>query len=112
MIELAYADNGTAAAGGGLMGMIPFVLMLLVMWFLMIRPQQQAEKKRRQMVAELKKGDRVLLASGFYGRVVQAGEHIVKVDLGKGLVVEVAANAVSAKIDENHNETTKTDDAA
>lgn len=103
MIEWAYADNGTTSTtvGGGLMNMIPFVLMMVVIWFLMIRPHQQAEKKRRAMVAELKKGDRILLASGFYGRVVQPGESIVKVDLGKGVVVEVATHAISAKVDEN-----------
>lgn len=109
MIELAYADNGAAAAGSGLFGMIPFVLMLLVMWFLIVRPQQQAEKKRRQMVAELKKGDRILLGSGFYGRVVQAGEHIIKVDLGKSMIVEVAANAIAAKVDETNTEAVKSE---
>ncbi len=101
MIEFAYAADAAApSAASGFMSMIPMLLIIAVMWFLMIRPQQQAEKRRREMVSQLKKGDRVLLASGFYGRVVQAGEHIIKVDLGKGTIVEVNANAIAAKVDD------------
>lgn len=108
MIEVAYAADAAQTAGGGLMSIMPMILVLVVMYFLLFRPQQQAEKRRREMVANLKKGDRVMLSSGFYGRVVQAGEHIVKVDLGKSFIVEVNANAIAAKVDETNTETTET----
>lgn len=104
MIEFAYANGAAPAAANGFMSFIPMLLVIAVMWFLMIRPQQKAEKQRREMVAALKKGDRVLLSSGLYGRVVQAGETIVKVDLGKNFVVEVNVNAIAAKVDDNHTE--------
>lgn len=104
MIEYAHAADAAAPAASWL-NFMPMILIFVVMWFLMIRPQQQAEKKRRQMVAELKKGDRVLLASGLYGRVSQAGETIIKVDLGKGVIVEVNANAIAAKVDETQTPT-------
>lgn len=105
MIEYAHAADAAAPAASWV-NFVPMILIFVVMWFLMIRPQQKAEKKRREMVAALKKGDRVLLASGFYGRVVQSGESIVKVDLGKSLVVEVNANAIAAKVDDVATDTT------
>lgn len=105
MIEYAHAaDAATPAASW--VNFVPMILIFVVMWFLMIRPQQKAEKKRREMVASLKKGDRVLLASGLYGRVVQGGETIIKVDLGKSFVVEVNANAIAAKVDDVATDTT------
>lgn len=104
MIEFAYANAAAPAATNGLMNFLPMLLVIAVVWFLMIRPQQKAEKQRRAMVAALKKGDRVLLSSGLYGRVVQAGETIVKVDLGKNFVVEVNVNAIAAKVDDHSTE--------
>lgn len=100
MIEFAYAADA-APAGGSWMSVLPMVAIFVVMWFLLIRPQQTAEKKRREMVSNLKKGDKIMLSSGLYGRVVQAGEHIFKVDLGKSFIVEVSPNAIAMKVEEN-----------
>lgn len=100
MIEFAYAAADAVPAGNNWMSLLPMIAIFVVMWLLLIRPQQKAEKARRQMVTELKKGDRVMLASGLYGRVVQTGEHIIKMDLGKGTIVEVNPNAIAAKMNE------------
>lgn len=95
MIEFAHAADA-AAAPNPWMGIIPWVGIFVVMWFMMIRPQQKREKERQAMISQLKKGDRVLLMSGFYGKVVKAGESIFTIELGKGLQVEVERNAIAA----------------
>ncbi|MCG7657022.1 preprotein translocase subunit YajC [Wielerella bovis] len=77
--------------------MLPWLAVFAVMYFIMIRPQQKREKQRQAMISTLKKGDRVLLSSGFYGRVVKTGEHIFSIELGKGFVVEVERNAILSK---------------
>ncbi len=81
------------------MSILPWILIFGVMWFLMIRPQQKREKERQAMIGQLQKGDRVLLLSGIYGRVVSAGEHIFTIDIGKGTIVEVERNAIASKVE-------------
>ena len=90
--------NG-AAQPNAWMTMLPWLAVFAVMYFLMIRPQQKREKQRQAMIGNLQKGDRVLLMSGFYGRVVKPGENIFTIELSKGLTVEVERNAIAAKVD-------------
>ena len=58
-ISNAYAQAAGAAADptGGLMGMLPIVIMFIVLWFVMIRPQMKKAKEHQKMVSELAKGD-------------------------------------------------------
>lgn len=106
MIEYAHAADAAAAANPW-MGIIPWVAIFFIMWFMMIRPQQKREKERQAMISQLKKGDRVLLMSGFYGKVIKAGEHIFTIELGKGLQVEVERNAIAALANENATTSTE-----
>jgi preprotein translocase subunit YajC len=44
-------------------------------WFLLIRPAQRQERERRQMLALLKKNDRVIAAGGILGTVTNIKEN-------------------------------------
>ena len=102
MIDFAHAADGAAAASQSPWSAILMWLPLIaIFYFMLIRPQQKREKARQAMISELKKGDRVLLAAGFYGRVVKTGEHIFTIDLAKGVNMEVHRNAIAAKVDAN-----------
>ena len=71
MIDLAYAMGPTPQAGGGpgamLIQIAPIVLVLGIFFFLVIRPQQRDRKRREEMLAALKKGDRVVTSGGLIG---------------------------------------------
>ena len=41
LISNAYAQAASTDASGGLLGLLPIVLMFVVLWFLMIRPQMK-----------------------------------------------------------------------
>ena len=102
MIDFAHAADGAAAASQSPWSAILMWLPLIaIFYFMLIRPQQKREKARQAMISELKKGDRVLLAAGFYGRVVKTGEHIFTIELAKGVNMEVDRNAIAAKVDAN-----------
>ena len=47
----------------------PLALIVLVFYFLLIRPQQKKAKQQREMIASLKKGDKVVTAGGIYGTI-------------------------------------------
>lgn len=84
-ITNAYALGAGQQAGqeGNLLtGLAPFALIFVVFYFLLIRPQQKKAKEHKQMLESLKKGDAVITAGGLYGRIVEARDDVVVVDLG------------------------------
>jgi len=64
MISEAWAQSVTGGADGGLLGMVPIILMFVVLWFIMIRPQMKRAKEHKAMIEQLQKGDEVVAAGG------------------------------------------------
>lgn len=94
-ISNAYAQ--AAAAGdptGGLMGMLPLILMFIVLWFLMIRPQMKRAKEHRSMLDKLSKGDEVITSGGIAGTVTDIGDNFVTLEVADNVRVRVQKAAV------------------
>ena len=102
LISNAYAQAAGAAAdpSGGLIGMLPILLMFIVLWFVMIRPQMKKAKEQQKMVSELAKGDEVVTQGGIVGRISKVGENHLSLEVAEGkdgpVVVTVQKNAVGA----------------
>ena len=73
MIGFAHAAEAGAAQPNPLFGLLPWVAVFAVFYFLVILPNKKREKARQEMISSLKKGDRVMLSSGFYGTRQRAG---------------------------------------
>ena len=98
-ISAAFAQTAPAAAAGGdmqstLMSMLPLLLMFAVLYFVMIRPQMKKQKEHRAMVDALAKGDEVVTAGGFLGKVSKLGEAYVGIELATGVEVQMQRSAV------------------
>lgn len=95
-ISEAYAQAAAPAAGaqGGLMSFLPLVLMFVVLYFVMIRPQMKRQKEHKAMVEALAKGDEVVTAGGFLGKVSRIGETYISVELASGVEVQMQRSAV------------------
>ncbi len=102
LISNAYAQAAGAAQDptGGLMGMLPILLMFVVLWFVMIRPQMKKAKEQQKMVSELTKGDEVVTQGGIAGRISKVGENYLSLEVAEGkdgpVVITVQKNAVGA----------------
>jgi preprotein translocase subunit YajC len=83
----------------GFVGMI--LLFFGVMYVMTIRPQQRKEKERRAMLAELKKGDKVLFAGGLIGDIAQITDKTAKIKIAENTRVEVARGAITAKVEDD-----------
>jgi preprotein translocase subunit YajC len=100
----APAPNANGGASGGTLNILPYVL-VIALWgyFLLFRPQQQQEKKRREMIARLKKNDKVITTGGLYGTVVSVdtdGDRVVlRVDDDRGVKLTFSKSAVSRVLD-------------
>jgi len=98
--NLAHAMGQAPVAdgqpGGPLMTFMPLILMFVIFYFLLIRPQQKKQKEHKQMLENLGRGDRVITAGGLYGRVIEAKEDILTLDVGSNVQVQVGRAFISA----------------
>jgi len=76
--------------------LLPILGMLVIFYFLMIRPQQKRQKELKKMLEAVKKGDRVLTASGLYGVVAGVKDDIVVLKIAEDVKVEMLKSAVTA----------------
>ena len=70
LISPAFAQDAAVMFGSATQ-FLPLVLIFVVFYFLLIRPQQQKQKETRQMIATLKRGDRVVTGGGIIGTVLR-----------------------------------------
>ena len=78
--------------------LLPILGMLLIFYFLMIRPQQKRQKEIQKMLGAIKKGDRVLTASGLYGVVFGVKDDVVVLQIADNVKVEMLKSAVTGVV--------------
>ncbi len=77
----------TAAASGGLLGMLPMLLVMVgVFYFMLIRPENKRKKEAEQLRSNIKNGDKITTIGGIVGTVVD-----VK---GDTFIIETSADQV------------------
>jgi len=86
LISNAFAQSASVAADptGGLMGLLPLILMFVVLWFLMIRPQMKKAKEQQKMIGDLQKGDEIVTQGGMVGRITKIGENYLTLEIAEG----------------------------
>ncbi|GAA5185566.1 preprotein translocase subunit YajC [Niveibacterium umoris] len=97
LISNAYAQTAGAAADpmGGIMGILPLILMFGILWFLMIRPQMKKAKEHKAVLDALQKGDEVVTQGGIAGKIASVGESYVRVEVADGVELLVQKPAVA-----------------
>ncbi|MCB1958535.1 MAG: preprotein translocase subunit YajC [Rhodocyclaceae bacterium] len=98
LISNAYAQAAEGAAQdptGGLVQLLPMILMFVVIWFLMIRPQMKRAKEHKAMVEALAKGDEVITQGGMAGRITDIGEQFVQVEVADKVQILIQRQAVA-----------------
>ncbi len=95
-ISPAYAQSG-GGAGGGIEALLPLVLIFVVFYFLLIRPQQKKMKDHKAMLADIRRGDKIVTGGGIMGTVAKVDDdHTVTVEIAKDVKVKVRRELVSA----------------
>ena len=94
-ISPAYAQSAAGDGGGGLVQLLPLVLIFVVFYFLLIRPQQKKMKAHKALVAGLRKGDKVVTGGGLIGTVTkEIDETEVQIELAENVRVRVMRHMV------------------
>lgn len=82
--------------GGQFYGvLVVWVLFFIFMYVFLIRPQRQQQRKRTEMLAKVKKGDRVVTMGGLYANIVEAADDTLTLELAPNVRVKAERSAVA-----------------
>jgi preprotein translocase subunit YajC len=96
-ISLAIFAAAPAGGLGGMVGMLPILLLIPVMYFLMIRPQQKRQKQWAEMLSGIKSGDRITTSGGIRGIIISIKDDVVIIKVAPdGIKMEVAKSAIAS----------------
>jgi preprotein translocase subunit YajC len=95
-ISPAYAQ-GLGGNADAMVQILPIVLIIVVMYFLLMRPQQQKAKQLREMLAALRRGDRVVTGGGIIGTIAKVvNDEEVLVDIADGMRVRIVRSTITS----------------
>ncbi len=107
MASIAWAQ-GTGGGGSGsgtLLSLIPFVLIFVIFYFLLILPQQKRQKQQKALLDNLKKGDKIITASGIWGTVTNLGKTTVTLQIADNTKIKIQKDHVlKLRSDEDEKE--------
>ena len=98
---LAQAGQPRPQPGGLelLLTYLPMLLIVLVAWLLLYRPERERQRRQQDLLAALKKNDRVVTAAGIYGIVANVDREndlvTLKVDEAANVKITVTLSSVS-----------------
>ncbi len=87
------------SGAGGLIQLMPILLIILVFYFLIIRPQQKRQRQLQETIASLKIGDRIVTTGGVIGVITTVRDTSFLIRSADKSILEIARSAI-AGIDE------------
>ena len=92
----AMGTGGTeGGAQSGLTALIPLILMFVIFYFLLIRPQQKKAKQHRELLAAVKKGDRIISTGGLHGIITGITDDIITMEIAPKIRVKISRGSIS-----------------
>lgn len=95
-ISPAWAQATGGGSGDFLVQLFPLILIFVVFYFLLIRPQQSKMKAQREMLAGVKRGDRVVTGGGIIALVTKViSDNELQVELADGVRVRIVKQTIT-----------------
>lgn len=88
-VAWAQTAGGAQSSPNLILSLVPFLLIFAIFYFLLILPQQKKQKELRQMMEALKKGDKVVTASGIWGTVTNMGKQTVTLQIADNTKIKI-----------------------
>jgi len=96
MIDVAYAMGAPGGDAGGFGMLMPLIIMFGIFYFLIIRPQQKKQRDHREMIAAVKKGDKIITNGGLHGVVTGVSDSTLTIEIAPKIRVKVARGFVAS----------------
>jgi len=80
--------------------LLPFVFLIAIMYFVIIRPQQKEAKAKKEMLASLKKGDKVVTNGGFIVVIHKVEEQFLSVKINDDTLTKITKESIARKYED------------
>lgn len=80
---------------GSLVSLVPFVLIFVIFYFLLILPQQKRQKQQKKLLEALKKGDKIITASGIWGTISNLGKDTVTLQIADNTKIKIQREQIA-----------------
>ena len=88
--------------------LIIIIAMFVILYFSSIRPQQKRLKEHQDLLNSIKKGNKVMTVSGFYGTILEVYNEDILIALEPDEIrMKLNRNAIVSVIEENKSDTEK-----
>jgi len=95
MMIQSLAQAPATGMGEQLAQMLPmFIMIIVIFYFVIYRPQKQQRQKQDDMLAQLKKGDKVVTSGGLWGTVTNVGKETVTLQVSENAKIKVVREHV------------------
>ena len=88
-VAWAQTGSGSGSGSGTILSLVPFVLIFVIFYFMLILPQQKKQKQQKTMMEALKKGDKVITASGIWGTITNLGKDTVTLQIADNTKIKM-----------------------
>jgi len=86
-------------SGDLISSLLPLVALFAIFYFLIIRPQQKQAKEHKQMIADLKKGDKIVSNGGLIVEITKVEDDSFTVKNVDGSEMKLAREFVAKILD-------------
>jgi preprotein translocase subunit YajC len=92
--------QGGSPEGSLVSTLIMFALIIGIFYFMILRPQQKRAKERQKMLEAVKKGDKVITASGVHGTVAGLDEKTLLLQVAENVKIKYERSAIGSIVRE------------
>jgi preprotein translocase subunit YajC len=92
--------QGGSPEGSLVSTLIMFALIIGIFYFMILRPQQKRAKERTKMLGAVKKGDKIITASGVHGTVAGLDEKTVLLQVADNVKIKYERSAIGSIVRE------------
>jgi preprotein translocase subunit YajC len=92
LFQLAQAGGQAPSA---LVQLVPILLIFGIFYFLLLAPMRKRQKQHQALLAQLKRGDRVVTNGGLLGEIAAVEEKVVHLKLADNVRVRVVKSSIA-----------------
>lgn len=81
---------------------LPLIVLFAIFYFVLIRPQLKQQKAHKEMLANLKKGDKVITNGGLICEIVKVEDNFFSVKLNDDTQVRLSKDFIFNKYEEEN----------
>ena len=98
LLAMAPAPGGGNGGGGGSMWttLLFFGAMILIFYFMILRPQKKRQEEHKRMLSGVKKGDKIVTASGIHGTVSDVEDNTLLLQIADNVRIRIDKAAIGS----------------